>query len=715
MIRATDSSTSPPDRTTRAGRVRASAGAVEVCAKSLVADPTSLRFRQFLSRAFAVADVHGVELNAGTGRVRIDYSTHERSRVLGELAEAMRAPRSDAVDDVRHLYLFPSSDRRVRVTRYDDRLSTWEVLHRIPGRLRVRHAALVHSRTALRHLASELTVASGVQSATANPRTGTLLVEFDENMLSGGAVLQMLERLLGEAIAAGDLRHRVSAADLWLATGNLALAAAADFFLPVLAPASAVAMVAINLPNIVQSAREIVRLRPGLATLYTTIVGCTLASGLFFPAALMGWFMRYWDRSHHGRFDDARRAWLRPFQVRARFAWRRQEDGTQVETPVESLAAGDVVCVRPGETMPVDGVVVAGAATLEVWDAGDAALHARPVVVTDQVLAGSRVRDGRLQVRVERAGEATRAGAIATLLQASTTPAPLSLKGHGAPFADKCVAPTLALAGLGFFVGDVTTSLAVLRPDYATGTGITATTGALHDVAQAVRDGIVLRSPAVLDQVREIDLVLWDYSPSAGIQEADVARFAHGIDQLRRQSHAQVGLTSKALSEVELQLLGERLGCEVTLGAARDEAPGFDETMGFDERLADFIYDCRAAGRRVALVGDCGATPIAAREAQLAVSTGDVARHSLDPAHVFLLNDDAAQAGRLWTLARERRNRRRWQMACTVAPNLACVAGAFALGFTGLHAVVLTNLGVFAAYQAGARWLRAARPTSEGA
>ena len=45
----------------------------------------------------------------------------------------------------------------------------------------------------------------------------------------------------------------------------------------------------------------------------------------------------------------------------------------------------------------------------------------------------------------------------------------------------------------------------------------------------------------------------------------------------------------------------------------------------------------------------------------------------------------------------------------TVAPNLLCVAGAFTLGFTSLHSVVITNLGVMTVYRSGLQWWRIRR------
>ena len=95
---------------------------------------------------------------------------------------------------------------------------------------------------------------------------------------------------------------------------------------------------------------------------------------------------------------------------RPRSACRRGRRGSDVETVgAASLAAGDLVLVRPGATVPADGEIVDGRAHVE-----EAILtgESRPRAVApgDAVLAGSVVRDGALVVRVDGGGrgDATR-------------------------------------------------------------------------------------------------------------------------------------------------------------------------------------------------------------------------------------------------------------------------------------------------------------------
>ena len=125
---------------------------------------------------------------------------------------------------------------------------------------------------------------------------------------------------------------------------------------------------------------------------------------------------RYFEFVARRRAGDAieRVARARPATAERLPAWPRRQE---VETVgAASLAAGDLVLVRPGSTIPADGDIVDGSAAIE-----EAVLtgesRPRAAATGDAVLAGSVVRDGALVVRVTASGEATRLAAVARLAE----------------------------------------------------------------------------------------------------------------------------------------------------------------------------------------------------------------------------------------------------------------------------------------------------------
>ncbi len=153
---------------------------------------------------------------------------------------------------------------------------------------------------------------------------------------------------------------------------------------------------------------------------------------------------RYLELAARRRSGDAIEAVARARPASAEWLaeWPARND---VETvAATALSAGQFVRVRPGATVPADGIVVEGrAAVEEAVLTGESNPRAKPVGAT--VLAGSVVRDGTLVVRVEAAGESTRVAAIERLSERA-----LSERPRVARLADRIaagfVAALLALA-----------------------------------------------------------------------------------------------------------------------------------------------------------------------------------------------------------------------------------------------------------------------------
>ncbi len=97
-------------------------------------------------------------------------------------------------------------------------------------------------------------------------------------------------------------------------------------------------------------------------------------------------------------------------------ARRVEPDGRVVEVPSEALRAGDVVEVPAGESVPADGVLQGSASHLDLQLLTGESRPVR-VAVGDAVHAGVRTTSAPVRVRVTAAGDATRAAAIARMVE----------------------------------------------------------------------------------------------------------------------------------------------------------------------------------------------------------------------------------------------------------------------------------------------------------
>ena len=685
-------------------------GAVQVRGTRLLADASSVACRRFLRRVFSIPAVRGIDIRPRelAATIFFDQRLHAMRPLLKQVAESLtlESTERDAVDAIEHLFLRRDDSATIRVVRYGDVMTTWQVLHEMPGRLRLRHDVLLRRNKIADYVDDELQSTYGVLGVKVRPLTGTVLVTYNPQALRTSQLLRIMEGILHDAHSSNPRGYRHPAGQTALTTSSLGLAAVADFAVPGLLPASALLLLWSNLGTFRSAWKELGRRQLGVAVLYTTIVAVTMATGYFFTAALMAWFMNFWDGRYHRQLSDAQKKLLADFHRRARYVWITRGK-VELEVPIEDIRSGSVITLRTGDLIPVDGYVTSGQAKVdERLVQGVRGLSDK--TSGDRVYASSLVFDGSLKVKVTRLGERTRAAAIGRMIEKASTPPPASLKVRGESFARRTVLPTLATAGAGLIVGDLGTALAILRPDYATGPGMTAPLGTLQDLHKAATAGVIVRDAAVFDKAHDIDLLLFDLpadispfnlnpTPShhgngnGHPRHSTASRFPTG--RRGRRNGLQVGLLSAAPYKDVSQL------------AAQWDADFFHAGLQNGDRM-DLLQHYHQIGKRVAYVGDCRENPQAAGLAHLSVSLADVVGYDNDPADAFLIGEDLQSVRLLWEISRSRSGRHRAHSSWTLLPNLLCVAGALTLGFTSLYTVLITNIGVMTVYRSGTRWLR---------
>ena len=193
-------------------------------------------------------------------------------------------------------------------------------------------------------------------------------------------------------------------------------------------------------------------------------------------------------------------------------------DGVEVEIPVEKVRVGDHVVVRPGQSIPVDGVVVEGSSAVD-----ESALTGESLPVDkgpgDKVAAASMNRSGSFTFEALRVGEDTTLAQMIRLVEeAAASKAPI------AKLADKVagvfVPVVMAIAAITalvwFFVGgyDVTKALtagvAVLVISCPCALGLATPVAIMVGTGKGAENGILIKSAEALETLHSIDTVVLD-------------------------------------------------------------------------------------------------------------------------------------------------------------------------------------------------------------
>ncbi len=233
------------------------------------------------------------------------------------------------------------------------------------------------------------------------------------------------------------------------------------------------------------------------------------AAGVIVTLATLG---RWMESRATNRARDAVRglATLQPATARVR------RGGLDADVPVDSVRAGDLVVLRPGERVPVDGEVAEGAVEVD-----QSALTGESVPVArragDSVMAGTLVSNGSAVVRAAQVGAGTVLRNVARMVEeAQSSRAPV------ARLADRVSSwftfAVLGIASLTFaawaFAGNLAMGLectiAVLVIACPCALGLATPTAIMVATGAAARRGILLKGGAVVEALAKVDAAVLD-------------------------------------------------------------------------------------------------------------------------------------------------------------------------------------------------------------
>ena len=194
-------------------------------------------------------------------------------------------------------------------------------------------------------------------------------------------------------------------------------------------------------------------------------------------------------------------------------------DGRETEQPLAHVLAGDLVRVRPGERVPVDGVVVEGASALDAsLLTGETLPHT--VGVGDRVTGGTQNLDGALLIRALAVGEHS---ALAHMLRMvedaqTTRPAVQRLADRVAGYLTPVVLGIALLTVVGWWLfgghdglqHGLSSAIAVLVIACPCAMGLAVPTSIMVAVGRAAQLGILVRTGATLERGHAVTAVILD-------------------------------------------------------------------------------------------------------------------------------------------------------------------------------------------------------------
>lgn len=330
------------------------------------------------------------------------------------------------------------------------------------------------------------------------------------------------------------------------------------------------------------------------------------------------------------------------------------DDAGERVVAAEEVPVGAVVRVLPGETVPVDGTVVAGETSVDQAIMTGESLP-QDKAPGDEVSSGTVNQYGSIDVRAERVGEDSSIQRMVRLVQ-SADASKAKIVGLADRWAVWIVAIALVAAGVTWAVtGQIIRAVTILVVFCPCALVLATPTAIMAAIGNASRHGFLVREDGGVDVTPEL-AALADAQRSLGATAVLVAvgGRAAGVVALADTLREDARRTVRAVADCGVEpvlLTGDHAAAAAhvadELGIASFRAECLPE-----DKLA-WIEASEAAGRPVCMVGDGVNDAPALRRAMVGIAMGGVGSDiAVDAADIALVSDDIAELPHLLRLSR---------------------------------------------------------------
>lgn len=335
------------------------------------------------------------------------------------------------------------------------------------------------------------------------------------------------------------------------------------------------------------------------------------------------------------------------------------------EVPIATLGSGDIIEVRAGEKIPVDGQITTGEAYIDESMITGEPTPARRAE-SDKVFAGTILKQGTIRFRAQATGDKTMLAQIIRMVQEA--------QGSKAPVqrvADKIarvfVPAVLCLAVITFIIwyaagGDgllpraILSAVSVLVIACPCALGLATPTALMVGIGKAARKNILIKDATALENMRRIDAIVIDKTGTLTIPNKDVD-FTKA-DSLTLEQRE----TLKPGAREAMQMLHNE-GVEVYMmsGDKEEAAKYWADKAGIThwksrvmpQDKEDMVRKLQAEGHHVAMVGDGINDTQALAAADVSVAMGKGTDIAIDVAQVTLMGTDLRRIAYAIKLSRQ--------------------------------------------------------------
>jgi Cu+-exporting ATPase len=234
-------------------------------------------------------------------------------------------------------------------------------------------------------------------------------------------------------------------------------------------------------------------------------------------------------------------------------------DGKEVDIPIEQVVHGNLIRVRPGEKIPVDGVITEGESSID-----ESLVTGESIPVDkrkgDAVIGASMNKSGSLIMRATRVGSETMLAQIIQLVQdAQGSKAPIQkladqVSAYFVP--SVLVIAVLTFAGwlfiAGDYVGGLISLISVLVVACPCAMGLATPTAIMVGTGKAAERGILIKDAQSLEIAHKVNTVIFDKTGTLTIGKPKVTDILNQESRIKKKEFLQIAASLEKGSEHSL-------------------------------------------------------------------------------------------------------------------------------------------------------------------
>ncbi len=335
------------------------------------------------------------------------------------------------------------------------------------------------------------------------------------------------------------------------------------------------------------------------------------------------------------------------------------EDGQVREVPVSTIEKGDVLEVRPGEKVPVDGEVISA----ESFMTADAAYVDESMITGEptpaekkkgsKVLAGTIPSQGKFRMRAREVGENTALAHIIQMVQqAQASKAPVQRIVDKAALVFVPVVGSISvltfvlwllIGGSAMMPQAILSAVAVLVVACPCAMGLATPTALMVGIGSAAQDKVLIKDATALERLRKVDALVTDKTGTLTIPNQNVD-FTKSDDLPLEEREQLKPHTAEAMKQLR------EWGIEVwMMSGDKDEAARYwaqktgishykSKVLPTDKE--EMVRKLQSEGKTVAMIGDGINDTQALALADVSIAIGRGTDVAMDVAQVTLMGDD---------------------------------------------------------------------------